>query len=215
MSSQLFYFSLIFQILCGTIKMIMQVNEIFYSLAGEGIRTGQATIFIRLSKCNLRCFFCDTRYDSFTEMDEEHITAEVDKYPAEWVTLTGGEPTLQDCAKLVQSLKPKHKISIETNGTKYACWLEKIDLVTVSPKDMFYPRAKVDERIWSLPFVEAKFVITRPEDVSSTLKFDKDCLRFLQPMNNEPSITAFCVETIKRNPEWRLSLQMHKFIDIP
>ena len=193
----------------------MQVTEIFYSLAGEGVRTGQATIFIRLAKCNLRCFFCDTRQDSFTEMDEEQIISEVNKYPAEWVTLTGGEPTLQDCAKLVQLLKPKHKISIETNGTKYPLWLEEIDLVTVSPKDMFYPNAKVDGRIWRLPFVEAKFVITRPEDIALALNFNKNCLRFLQPMNNEPSITALCVDTIKRNPEWRLSLQMHKFIGIP
>ena len=193
----------------------MQITEIFYSLAGEGIRTGQATIFIRLAKCNLQCCFCDTRHDSFTEMDEEQIIAEVEECPAEWVTLTGGEPTLQDCAKLVHLLKPKHKISIETNGTKYAYWLEQIDLVTVSPKEMFYPGAKVDEQIWDLSSVEAKFVITRPEDISSALTFDKDCLRFLQPMNNEPSITALCVDTIKRNPEWRLSLQMHKFIDIP
>ncbi|MBC8229011.1 7-carboxy-7-deazaguanine synthase QueE [bacterium] len=202
---------------------IMKVNEIFYSLAGEGIRTGQATIFIRLSGCNLKCRFCDTRHDTFTEMTEEELAAEVNKYPAEWVTLTGGEPTLQDCDKLIKLLKPKHKISIETNGIRYVSWLKKLDLVTVSPKNLFHPKAHVDERIWNLPVVEAKFVITRPEDLESVLKVDRNCpdksgfgnMLFLQPMNNDPHITTLCVEAIKANPQWRLSLQMHKLINIP
>ncbi|MFQ6040192.1 MAG: 7-carboxy-7-deazaguanine synthase QueE [Candidatus Poribacteria bacterium] len=202
--------------------LIMKVNEIFYSLAGEGVRTGQATIFIRLAGCNLHCWFCDTSYDNYDEMTEEEIASEVNRHPAEWVTLTGGEPTLQDCDKLIQLLKPGHKISIETNGTRYVPWLEKLDLVTVSPKDLFHPKAHVDERIFSLPVVEAKFVITRPEDLGPTLKFDKNCpdksgfgnMLFLQPMNNDPHITKLCVEAIKTNPQWRLSLQMHKLIDI-
>jgi len=204
---------------------IMKVNEIFYSLAGEGIRTGQATIFVRLSGCHLQCWFCDTRHDTFTEMTEEEIATEVNRYPAEWVTLTGGEPTLQDCDKLIKLLKPKHKISIETNGTRYVSWLKKLDLVTVSPKNLFHPKAHVDGRIWNFPVVEAKFVITRPEDLESVLKFDRNCslrsptpsaygMLFLQPMNNEPHITTLCVEAIKANPQWRLSLQMHKLINI-
>jgi len=193
----------------------MKVNEIFYSLAGEGVRTGQATIFIRLAGCNLHCWFCDTIHDNYNEMTAEEIAVEVNKYPAEWVTLTGGEPTLQDCAKLIKLLKPRHKISLETNGTRYVPWLEKLDLVTVSPKNLFHPKAHVDERVFSLPVVEAKFVITRPEDLEPTLKFDKNCMLFLQPMNNDPHITKLCVEAIKTNPQWRLSLQMHKLINIP
>ena len=206
----------------------MKVNEIFYSLAGEGIRTGQATIFIRLAGCNLKCYFCDTSYDIYSEMTDEEIAAEVNKYPAEWVTLTGGEPTLQDCEKLIELLKPRHKISIETNGTRYVPWLKKLDLVTVSPKNLFHPKAQVDERIWNLPVVEAKFVITRLKDLESVMKFDRgeeerndspfllrNCILFLQPMNNDPHITALCVEAIKANPQWRLSLQMHKLINIP
>ncbi|MBM3238679.1 7-carboxy-7-deazaguanine synthase QueE [Candidatus Poribacteria bacterium] len=202
---------------------IMKVNEIFYSLAGEGIRTGQATIFIRLAGCNLKCYFCDTSYDTYNEMTEEELAAEVNKYPAEWVTLTGGEPTLQDCEKLIELLKPKHKISIETNGTRYVPWLKELDLVTVSPKNLFHPTAQVDEQIWNLPVVETKFVITCLKDLESVLKFDRNCpdksgfgnMLFLQPMNNDPHITALCVEAIKANPRWRLSLQMHKLINIP
>jgi organic radical activating enzyme len=170
---------------------------------------------------------CDTKYESFTEMTEEEIAAEVNKYPAEWVTLTGGEPTLQDCDKLIELLKPRRKISIETNGTRYVPWLKKLDLVTVSPKNLFHPKAQVDERIFSLPVVEAKFVITCLKDLESALKFDRgvgrkdssfplrNCIFFLQPMNNDPHITALCVEAIKVNPQWRLSLQMHKLINIP
>ena len=203
----------------------MKVNEIFYSLAGEGIRTGQAAIFIRLARCNLKCSFCDTHYDIFTEMTAEEIAAQVNKYPAEWVTLTGGEPTLQDCTRLIYLLKPEceegnrefdrfHKISIETNGTRYVPWLENLDLVTVSPKDLFFPNARVDKRIWDLPFIEVKFIITRPEDLDAVLDFDKASMLFLQPMNNDPHLTALCVEAIKANPRWRLSTQMHKFINI-
>lgn len=163
----------------------------------------------------MKCWFCDTKYEPFTEMTEEEIADEINKYPAEWITLTGGEPTLQDCTKLIQLLKPRYKISIETNGTRYVSWLEELDLITVSPKTLFHPKAHVNERIWNLPVVEAKFVITRSEDLESVLKFDRNYMLFLQPMNNDPNIIALCVEAIKANPQWRLSLQMHKLINIP
>ena len=72
-----------------------RINDIFYSLQGEGHNTGRAAVFIRFAGCNLRCPFCDTEFDTYREMDDEQILAAISPYPARFVVLTGGEPTLQ------------------------------------------------------------------------------------------------------------------------
>ena len=121
----------------------MRVNELFYSLQGEGYHTGTAAIFIRLSGCNLRCPFCDTRHESGTEMSKEQIVEQVAAWPSPWVVVTGGEPSLQLTASLVESLhRIGKKVAVETNGT---CQLpDNVDWVTLSPKDLFLgPQAKV------------------------------------------------------------------------
>ena len=71
-----------------------KINEIFYSLQGEGAHTGKAAVFVRFSGCNLRCSFCDTEHQSGVEMTDEAIAEEVACYPGEWIILTGGEPSL-------------------------------------------------------------------------------------------------------------------------
>ena len=68
---------------------LLQINEIFYSIGGEGVRVGEPTTFVRLSKCNLRCYFCDTDFDSYREMNVGEIATEVASHPAEWVCFTG------------------------------------------------------------------------------------------------------------------------------
>ena len=70
----------------------MRINEIFYSLQGEGNFTGIPAVFIRFSGCNMRCSFCDTKHESFKEMTEEEIISTVNKYPSSHVVITGGEP---------------------------------------------------------------------------------------------------------------------------
>lgn len=111
-----------------------KINEIFYSLQGEGHHTGVPSVFVRFSGCNLKCPFCDTRHEEGSMMADEDIIAEIRRYPARWIILTGGEPSLHIDEDFIEKLKTGtgKLIAIETNGTHP---LPKgIDWVTVSPK---------------------------------------------------------------------------------
>ena len=111
-----------------------KINEIFYSLQGEGFHTGTPAVFVRFSGCNLKCSFCDTQHEEFRMMTDDEIIAEVCTYPCQMVILTGGEPGLSIDSQLTKALHAAGKyIAIETNGT---CVLpEDIDWVTCSPKE--------------------------------------------------------------------------------
>ena len=101
----------------------MKVNEIFSSIDGEGIRTGELATFIRLSGCNLRCDYCDTGYalenESGYEMTIEEIMVAIKKYKNRNITLTGGEPLIhKDVDRLIEQLiNDNHLVNIETNGS--------------------------------------------------------------------------------------------------
>ena len=96
-----------------------KINEIFYSLQGEGYHTGTPAIFVRFSGCNLKCDFCDTQHEEGKMMTDDEIIAEVKKYPAVTVVLTGGEPSLWIDDELIDRLHQAGKyVPIETNGTR-------------------------------------------------------------------------------------------------
>ncbi|MBR5101678.1 MAG: radical SAM protein, partial [Muribaculaceae bacterium] len=114
------------------------VNEIFYSLQGEGFNTGTPAVFVRLSGCNLCCDFCDTRHHNGMAMTADEIAQQVAAYKnARLIVLTGGEPALQADAELTATLhNVTHlPIAIETNGTRPLP--DGIDWVTLSPKTGF------------------------------------------------------------------------------
>lgn len=179
-----------------------KINEIFYSLQGEGYHTGMPAVFVRFSGCNLMCSFCDTRHEEGTLMSDEDIVAEVAKYPAPTVILTGGEPGLWIDGTLVDALHRAGKyVCIETNGT---CALPgNIDWVTCSPKE----GAKV-----KLDRADEVKVVYVGQDVSAYLNLPADHY-FLQPCSctNTEEVIAY----ILKHPEWRLSLQTHKLLQIP
>lgn len=196
----------------------MKVNEIFYTLQGEGYHSGTPAVFVRLSGCNLQCPFCDTQHETGIDMGEAEIVAAVKRYPARMVVVTGGEPALQLTESLVDALHAAHKVvAVETNGTHPLP--KNVDWVTLSPKSAFVDGAVV--------------VLTRADEVKviydgrhdpdiqlPTSDFQLPTLRFLQPCDTgdpvrNAQITAATVEYIKRHPEWRLSLQTHKMINIP
>ncbi len=193
----------------------MRVNELFYSLQGEGYHTGTAAIFIRLSGCNLHCPFCDTLHESGTEMSEEQIVAQVAAWPSTWVVVTGGEPSLQLTASLVESLhRIGKKVAVETNGTRQLP--DNVDWVTLSPKDLFLgPQAKVVLR--RADEIKVVYDGEHEPDTYSNIEVRH---RFLQPCDTgdadrNKSIMQQTVKYIKAHPKWRLSLQTHKFLNIP
>ena len=113
--------------------MKLNVNEIFYSLQGEGGRVGEPSIFIRLTECNLACSFCDTDFAEGDDMTLEQIGDVISAYPCKWIIWTGGEPTIQLNDAHVAFFKEKgYKQAIETNGTRRVPSM--IDYITCSPK---------------------------------------------------------------------------------
>ncbi|WP_300703862.1 radical SAM protein [Bacteroides sp.] len=179
-----------------------KINEIFYSLQGEGFHTGTPAIFIRFSGCNLKCSFCDTQHEEGTWMSDDEILAEVKKYPAATVILTGGEPSLWIDRNFVDILHQAGKyVCIETNGTRLLP--ENIDWVTCSPKQ----GAKVE-----ITRINEVKVIYEGQDLAVYEEQFAVEHYFLQPCScSNISETVACV---MQHPRWRLSLQTHKLIDI-
>ena len=109
----------------------MKINEIFYSLQGEGHFAGTPAVFVRFSGCNLACGFCDTDHRRGEEWGEEAVVAEVLRHPARHVVLTGGEPALQATASLVDKLhRAGCYVQMETNGTCAAAAEVGVDWIT-------------------------------------------------------------------------------------
>lgn len=193
----------------------MRVNEIFYSLQGEGYWTGTPAVFIRFSGCNLKCPFCDTNHQPYVEMTEEEIMDEVNKYPADLVVITGGEPCLQLNNKMIDLLHNAEKmVAVETNGTKeLPKW---VDWVTVSPKEPYVGKAG---KVILTSADEVKIVFddkTKHEDPTYGVRAD---WYFVQPCDTgdkerNKAIMQQCVEFIKKNPKWRLSLQTQKILNV-
>ena len=178
-----------------------KINEIFYSLQGEGFHTGTPATFVRFSGCNLKCHFCDTQHEEGILMTDEDILQEVLKHPARMVILTGGEPSLWIDAALIRLLHDKGKyVCIETNGTRPLP--EGIDWVTCSPKK---GGAVALERM-----DEVK-VVYEGQDLAPYESLPARHF-FLQPCSGLN--TAETVQCVLKHPRWRLSLQTHKLIDI-
>ena len=115
--------------------MNLNVNEMFYSLQGEGARQGEASIFIRLSGCNLKCDYCDTDYAEGKEMNLEQILIAIQSYPCQWIIWTGGEPTLQLSDEVLLFFKQQgYRQAIESDGHRKLSGL--LDYTVVSPKGL-------------------------------------------------------------------------------
>ena len=199
---------------------ILKITEIFPSIAGEGLRSGEPTIFIRLTGCNLRCAFCDTKYSwqggkSYSVDKIIETVGQIRKrFPADWACLTGGEPLLQDVEPLVKKLKKEcYKIHIETNGTVYRPF--RVDWLTLSPKPETYGFAPE----FSAKANEVKLVVSKELtlEVIQNLreKFPTQTPVLLQPQSNRKWSMDLGMKLLKQTlnlglKNIKISVQIHK-----
>lgn len=192
--------------------------EEFHTLQGEGFHAGKAAYFIRLGGCDIGCSWCDTRFawrpGVHPMVDADEIVENAVKSGTDSVVITGGEPLMWNLDYLCDKLK-KSNIStfIETSGAYPLSG--KWDWICLSPKKNSPP----DEEICKLAD-ELKVIIRDPDDFEWAGKYrsrvNPECMLFLQPeWSRFKHITPEIVEYIKKNPAWRISLQIHKFMHIP
>lgn len=202
----------------------MKINEIFYSIQGEGKWTGLPNIFIRTSGCNLRCSFCDTKYayEDGKNMNISEILNQVSKYPCKYICLTGGEPLLQNEAfDLIDTLlKKDYEICLETNGSMNIEKLSNKRSLLIS-LDIKCPSSnmhdKVDLKNISLlrKDDQLKFVIKDKNDYDYAKKIVNEsnpiCTVFFQPVwGTNPRDLAKWITSDGLNV--KLGLQIHKVI---
>lgn len=197
-----------------------KINEIFYSLQGEGHHTGMPSVFVRFSGCNLSCPFCDTHHGDGIFMSDDDIIRAVKLYKADWIVLTGGEPALWIDDDFVKALKRAtgKKVAIETNGTREVPG--SIDWVCVSPKQGISGGG--DDAVRATRADEVKVVDTgQPLEQYFDLPcVDENTLFYLQPcfVADPARNEANRLRTLRRvmdNPRWTLSVQLHRFLGIP
>lgn len=196
----------------------LPVMEHFYTIQGEGFHQGRAAYFIRLGGCDVGCVWCDVK-DSWDASKHpmiaiEILVNEVKKTAAELVVITGGEPLMHNLDLLTTSLQQAGlETNIETSGSSplSGSW----NWVCLSPKKFKAPLPEV------VPYAnELKIVVFNKSDFTWAEEFAEqvghNCKLYLQPEWSKASIvTPLIVDYIKENPKWELSLQLHKYINVP
>jgi organic radical activating enzyme len=197
---------------------VLPVMEHFYTLQGEGRFTGQASYFIRLGGCDVGCVWCDVKesWDASKHplMPINEIVASVVASGTQIAVITGGEPMMHNLDALTAMLKSKGiRTHVETSGAHplSGTW----DWICLSPKKF---KAPLDEMIAAAN--ELKTVIYNKTDFAwaeqYAAKVSKDCLLYLQPeWSKSAEMNPLIIDHVKENPKWILSLQTHKFLDIP
>ena len=193
-----------------------RINAIFYSLQGEGFHTGTPAVFVRFSGCNLRCAFCDTQHQAGEKLSLQDIVDEVNKYPnAPLLVLTGGEPSLFIDEAFVAELKQKtgKKIAIETNGTRPLP--SNLDWVTFSPKTAFDGGGLEPCVLTHCDELKVVWIgqdLAQYDGIEAKHRFLQPC--FVEDMEQRAGNMQACIEAVKTYPNWRLSLQIHRVLQI-
>ena len=194
------------------------VMERFYTLQGEGAYQGQAAYFIRLGGCDVGCVWCDVKesWDASKHpvVDVETIVTDAGASGTQLAVVTGGEPLMHDCAPLTAGLKQHgFQTNIETSGTHPLSgdW----DWICFSPKKFKKPLPEYYQQA-----SELKVIVYHPSDLKwaegHRAQMHNQCLLYLQPeWSVREKVTPLIIDYIKENPAWRLSLQSHKYVNIP
>lgn len=196
----------------------LPVMEAFYTLQGEGYHQGRAAYFIRLGGCDVGCVWCDVKdswdADKHPKISIASIVAEACKYPGRLAVITGGEPLLHNLDELTKALQQAgFETNIETSGSSVMSghW----NWICLSPKKFKAPVPA------NLPLAhELKVVVFNKHDFEwaelHAAQVNPNCKLYLQPeWDKAAEITPLIVDYIKAHPQWELSLQTHKYINVP
>jgi 7-carboxy-7-deazaguanine synthase len=196
----------------------LPVMEHFYTLQGEGYHQGRAAYFIRLGGCDVGCVWCDVKESWDAEkhplLNIEDLILNISKTPARLIVITGGEPLMHNLDELTATLQAKgFETNIETSGAHplSGSW----NWICLSPKKFKAPLPQI------LPLAhELKVVVFNQSDLDWAEKYaalvSPHCKLYLQPEWDKAAvITPLIIEYIKQNPQWELSLQIHKYINVP
>jgi 7-carboxy-7-deazaguanine synthase len=192
--------------------------ESFYTIQGEGHYQGYAAYFIRLGGCDVGCVWCDVKesWDASAHplVEIETMVAEAKESGAGIVVITGGEPLMYDLTQLTRALKTEGlKTNIETSGVYplSGVW----DWVCFSPKKFKAPHPSMYDQA-----NELKVIVYNRSDLDwaeeHAAKVKDDCILFLQPeWSREKEMLPLIIDYVKKNPKWKVSLQIHKYMNIP
>ncbi|WP_185862305.1 7-carboxy-7-deazaguanine synthase QueE [Blattabacterium cuenoti] len=196
------------------------IKEFFYSIQGEGHYYGMAAYFIRFEGCNIQCNWCDTK-ESWNIKKKDFIPihkiiTNISNYKVKNIIITGGEPMMWNLYPLTKILKKKkYRIHLETSGY-YPIKEKYMDWITISPKKSKLPLIENYKKINELKIIisnEKDFIFA--EEQATHVKIT-NCVLFLQPeWSNLVKIIPKIIDYIKKNPKWRISLQIHKMLNIP
>ncbi|PST83003.1 7-carboxy-7-deazaguanine synthase QueE [Pedobacter yulinensis] len=197
---------------------LLPLMEEFYTIQGEGFHTGKAAYFIRLGGCDVGCHWCDVKESWDAEMHPltavEQIVANAEKHPGKAVVITGGEPLIYNLDNLTAALQQKGiKTFIETSGAYPLSghW----DWICLSPKKFKAPRPDMT------PFAnELKVIVFNKSDFDWAEKYAEtvsaNCKLYLQPeWSRSKEVTPLIIDYVMQHPKWEISLQTHKFLNIP
>jgi organic radical activating enzyme len=197
---------------------LLPVMEAFYSIQGEGFHQGRAAYFIRLGGCDVGCVWCDVK-DSWDASKHplqtiETIVEKAKAFPGRLAIITGGEPLLHPLNQLTAALHAAgFETNIETSGssplTGFWNW------ICLSPKKFKAPISSIVPKAHEL-----KVVIFNKHDFawaeSYASEANAQCKLYLQPeWDRADVITPLIIDYIKENPKWELSLQIHKYVNVP
>jgi 7-carboxy-7-deazaguanine synthase len=196
----------------------LPVMEAFYTLQGEGFHQGRAAYFIRLGGCDVGCFWCDVKesWDAtkHPQQNMAKIIAEAKKFPGRLAVITGGEPLMHNLDELTTLLQQTgFETNIETSGSHPLSG--KWDWICLSPKKFKAPLPEI------LPLAnELKVVVYNKSDFKwaeeYATKVSPTCKLYLQPeWSKWQEVTPLIIDYIKQNPQWELSMQLHKYINVP
>jgi len=197
--------------------LMLPLMEEFYTIQGEGFHKGTAAYFVRIGGCDVGCHWCDVKESWNADLHPPTKTEEIVKNAVKFsntVVVTGGEPLTWDMTELTKQLKEEGaQVHIETSGAYElsGSW----DWICLSPKKMKLPTQKVYDKA-----NELKVIIYNKDDFrfaeEQAEKVNSDCILYMQPeWSKRDKMIPEIVDYVMANPKWKISLQTHKYLNIP